>query len=385
MRRITTAVGVVLLLLSAVAPAAGFAGAMGTAGAADAASAQELDCEFPVTATDASGHEVTVDSEPERVVTLNPSAAQTMWEIGAREKVVGVSQFAGFLEGSDSREVVTSGNPSTVNTEQVISLDPDLVLAPNTIDNETATQLRNAGVTVYRFDRAASIEDIYEKTRVVGGLSGACEGADATVSEMRDRVETVEAAVEGQDRPSVYFAMGGGYTAGPDTFVGQVVERAGGDNIAADADTSNPYPQLSAEFVVEQDPEYVVVPVQPERMGNDSESYVPEDSAVRNTTAWEEGNVVVVDTNHISQPAPRVVEPMTQLAQAFHPDAYADANATTTTPGTTDAATTTATTDAGTTAAPTTADAGDSGTTVPGFGVGAAVVAVLGAVLFARR
>jgi iron complex transport system substrate-binding protein len=386
MRQTAIVLGVVLLALSAVAPAAGVAGATPGDAPANAATAQDLECSFPLTVTDASGHEVTVDDEPERVVTLNPSAAQTMWEIGGRDKVVGVSQFAGFLEGAESREVVTSGFPSTVNAEKVIDLEPDLVLAPNTIDNETVAQLRDADVTVYRFETATSIENIYEKTELVGRLSGECDGAESTVSQMRDSVETIEQAVADEDEPSVYFDMGDRYTAGPNTFIGQIIDRAGGANIAAEANATTPYPQLSAEFVVEQDPEFVVVNVPPAQLGNESRSYIPEDSVVRNTTAWEEGNIVVVNSNHISQPAPRVVEPMTQMAQAFHPDAYEQANTTTTTTeATTKAPTTEATGDGTTTAAQTTTEPGDTGTTIPGFGIGTAVVALLGAVLFARR
>ena len=374
MRRTATVVGVVLLVLSAVAPAAGAASAVG------AEDGGTLECEFPLTESDASGHEVTVDAEPERVVTLNPSAAQTMWEIGGREKVVGISQFGGYLEGADSREVVTSGFPSTVNVEQVISLEPDLVLAPNTINNDTVQQIRGAGIAVYRFELADSIDSIYNKTQLIGRLTGECAGAEETVTQMRDRVQTVEEAVAGEQKPSVYWGTEAGFTAGPNTFVGQIIERAGGQNIAAEANSSAPYPQLSEEFIADQDPEFVVVSVYPEQLGNESRSYIPQDSVIRNTTAWEEGNIVVVDTNHLSQPAPRIVEPMTQMAQAFHPEVYADANTTTTT--TTTAAPTTTTADA---PATTTTTDGESGGGVPGFGVPAAIVAVLGAALLARR
>ncbi|GAA0286982.1 PGF-CTERM-anchored ABC transporter substrate-binding protein [Halobacterium noricense] len=372
MHQAATVFGVVLLLLSAVAPAAGVADAP-AGDAVTNASAQDLDCSFPVTKEDASGHNVTVVEEPERVVTLNPSAAQTMWELGASDKVVGVSQFAGFLDGAEDREVVTSGAPSSVDVEQVISLDPDLVLAPNTINNETVAQLRDANVTVYRFAAASSIEDIYRKTETIGQLAGECDSAESTVTEMRDRVETVEAAVEGEEKPSVFYDMGDRYTAGPNTFIGQIISRAGGHNIAADANATTAYPQLSAEFVVEQDPDFLVVSAQPSQLGNDSRSYIAEDSILRNTTAFEEGNIVVVNTNHISQPAPRVVEPMTQMAQAFHPEAYAEANTTTQEPTATETATATQTTTETT------------GTTIPGFGIPAAVVAALGAALLARR
>lgn len=379
MRRTTIVLGVVLLVLSAAAPAVG---------AFDAPAAQEeLTCEFPTTATDASGADVTVDAEPERVVTLNPSAAQTMWELGAREKVVGVSQFAAYLEGAGDREVVTSGSPSQVNAEQVISLEPDLVLAPNTIDNDSVTQLRDAGVTVYRFQFANSLEAVYEKTETIGQLAGECDAAETTVSDMRDRVDTIRQAVDGQERPRVYYNLGGGYTAGPSTFIGSMMETAGGHNIAADGNFSQPYPQPSEEFVAEQDPEFVVVGVPAAQMDADKSELVGADSVVRNTTAYEEGNVVAVNVNHINQPAPRVVEPMTQMAQAFHPDAYADANATTT-PTTTAEPTTETSTETTTAAATTTtADGGDgsSGSSAPGFGVATGVVAVLGAALFARR
>lgn len=364
------------------------------AGALAAPTAQEesLTCEFPVTMTDASGSEVTVDAEPERVVTLNPSAAQTMWEFGAEDKVVGVSQFGTYLEGASDRAVVTSGNPSQVNVEQVISLEADLVLAPNTITNDSVTQLRDAGITVYRLPFASSLDSVVTKTETIGQLTGECEAAEDTVSEMQSSIDAVREAVEGEDEPRVLWGAGSGYSAGPNTFIGQAIDVAGGHNIVADANSSRAYPQLSEEFVAEQDPEFVVVGVAPEQLGNEPASYIPEDSVVRNTTAFEEGNIVVVDNNHISQPAPRVVEPMTQMAEAFHPEAYADATTTTTT---TDASTTTAdsttTTEPNTTTAAATTTAADddgddsSNGSVPGFGVATGVVAVLGAALLARR
>ncbi|MDH5021262.1 PGF-CTERM-anchored ABC transporter substrate-binding protein [Halobacterium rubrum] len=385
MRRSTIAVGIVLLLLASAAAPAG-------ALAAPAAQEETLTCEFPTTMTDASGADVTVDAEPERVVTLNPSAAQTMWEFGAEDKVVGVSQFGTYLEGASDREVVTSGYPSQVSVEQVISLEPGLVLAPNTISNDSVTQLRDAGITVYRLPFASSLDSVIEKTETIGQLTGECDAAGDTVSEMQTTIDTVRGAVDGEDEPRVLWGTGAGYSAGPNTFIGQAIDVAGGHNIVADANSSRAYPQLSEEFIAEQDPEFVVVGVAPEQLGNEPTSYIPEDSVVRNTTAFEEGNIVVVDNNHISQPAPRIVEPMTQMAEAFHPEAYADATATTTTTtadSTTTTTTTTTTESSTTTAAATTtaADDGDgsSNGSAPGFGVATGVVAVLGAALLARR
>jgi len=360
--------------MSAAAPVGGLAAP---------AAQEDMTCEFPVTETDASGTDVTVDAEPERVVTLGGSATQTMWELGASEKVVGVSQFATYLDGAEDREVVTSGNPAQVDVEAVLTLEPDLVLVANIYTNDTVRQLRDAGLTAYRAEAADSLTAVFEKTETIGRLTGECESARETVDDMRERIDTVSQAVEGQDEPRVLWGTGSGYSAGPNTFIGQAIDVAGGHNIAADANSTSPYPQLSEEFIAEQDPEFVVVGVPATQMDAETSELVPEDSVVRNTTAYEQGNVVAVNINHVSQPAPRIVEPVTQMAQAFHPEAYAEANATTTTT-TTEASETTTVTDT------TAADGGDgsdgsSNGSVPGFGVATALVAFVGAALLARR
>ena len=386
MHRSATVLGVMLLVLSASVPALGTVGAQPAGqSAAELAAQDSVECSFPLTVTDSTGHETTIESEPQTVVTLGPSAAQTMWEIGAKSKVVGVSSFASYLDGADSREVVLSGFPATVNVEKVVGMNPDLVLAANIAPKDSVQQIRNAGIDVYRFEMATSIETIYEKTKLFGKLTGACQGAEETIAQMRDRVNTIETAVAGEDEPRVFYGTGAGFTAGPNTFIGQVIAKAGGHNIATDANASQPYFKMSAEFIVEQDPEYVVVSVPPSELGQNPRSYIPNDSAVRNTTAWEEGNIVVVNTNHLSQPAPRIVQPMTEFAKAFHPDAYAEANTTSTTAEpTTD--TSTATPPAATTGAPATGESSDgTNTGTPGFGIATALVAVLGAALVARR
>lgn len=387
MRRLLIVASVAMLVLAAGAPALGVVGATAT---------QESDCSFPVTKTDASGHEVTVDAEPQRIVTLNPSAAQTMWQIGGKEKVVGVSQFADYLDGAEDRETVTSGYPSSVNVEQVITLNPDLVLAPNTISNDSVSQLRDAGITVYRFQMASSIEEVYQKTQLIGQLSGECSGAEETVSQMKTDVKNVEQAVEGQEPPSVYYHMGDGFTAGTNTFIGKAIETAGGHNIAADVDASEPYFQISGETVVEQDPDWVVVTAQPDNLGENPRSYIPDDSVVRNTTAWEENNILVLNANYLSQPAPKITQPLTRMAKSFHPDAYAEAAGTTTQTTTTTTSTSTTTTPTSatqtsatqtsatpTSTAPTTTAEEEGG--APGFGLGAGLLAMLGAALLARR
>jgi len=337
------------------------------------------ECSYPASATDATGTEVTVEAEPDSVVALGASTAQTIWELDAEEKVVGVSQFATYLDGAEDVETVTTteGLSTNVQTEVIVGLDPDVVLAANvynTTNSQSLQQLRDAGITVYTFEAAGSIEDVYAKTERIGHLVGACESANTTVAEMRSTVDTVSAAVSGEDRPRVLYPQGDGFAPGPNTFIGGLIDAAGGTNVVANANATSTYPQLSGEFVVEQDPEWLIVSGSQEQMDQDPKSLAPNNTAIRNTTAWEEGNFVVVDNNHISQPAPRIVSPLRKMAQAFHPEAYAAANTTTVstdTPG----ADETDTPDGTETEAP----------GQPGFGAGVALAALLGLLALARR
>ena len=339
--------------------------------------AAQANCSFPTTATDATGTEVTVEGEPEEVVALGASTAQTLWEIGAREKVTGmpVDSTTASLAGSENRTGIYQADGFTVATEQVIGLDADLVLAANVIPNETVTALREAGLTVFKFDPANSLSGVYEKTELMGQFVGACAEADRVVDAMQTRVETVRAAVGNETQPSALYLLSGGFVAGNGTFIGDLLRTAGAENLAANANISS-YQEISEEVIAERDPEWIVV---------SNRSFVPEGEPWASTTAVEEEQVVVVSANNISQAAPRVVLPLTDLARAFHPDAMAAATLTNTTigganatpiepttaattateTGTDETGTTTATTTAAvaTTVEPTTSESPDATTT----------------------
>jgi len=269
-------------------------------------------CSFPYTTTDATGTEVTIDADPERIVTLNPSAAQTMWEIGAEDEVVGVSQYSSYLEGADGKANVSG--PSGPSVEKVIAADPDLVLVPSSsygAAEERTEQIRAQGIPVFVFGEGTSLEFVANKTELTGRLTGNCEAGTERAAEMRQSIALMEQALEDEDRPvglNVFF----GYTSGANTFIGDVMETGGVRNGAAEANISG-FKPINDEAVVKLDPEWIVVP---------ENSPVPETPAYNSTTAVQEGNVVVVDTNYLQQPAPRAVIAAETIMEAVHPEAY---------------------------------------------------------------
>jgi len=403
-RRTRTLLIATLLVVAAAVPAVGVAAAGATTqaasngghagsggsptalGAADASSAQAQEsCEFPLTVTDATGTDVTIDERPERITTLNPSAAQTMWEIGGESQVVGVSQFALYLEGADSRTNVSAAGFG-VSVEKVVGTNPDLVLAPNASSPDTVQALRDAGLTVFHFSGSTTIGDVREKTTLIGRLTGNCEGAAEANAWMDANVDAAtEATADAEDR-RVLYPLGGGYIAGSETFISAMIDTAGGANVAAERDLTG-YPQINDEVVLELAPDYLVV--------TGYSSYLLGQEPYASTPAVQNNNTVRVNRNWMNQPAPRsVVMGVRTLTEGFHPEAAAGADFQTREEAVAAMETETPTatesqpiTDTATEETPGTytTSAGATATSGPGFGVALAVLAVLGSALLARR
>lgn len=380
MRRSTLTL--VTLLLVVAAPLAG-------ATTVGAASAQADSCTFPYSATDATGTEVTVDSDPERVVTLSPSAAQTMWELGASDEVVGVSQYAAYLDGADEKANVSGGGGPSV--ERVLAANPDLVLVPNStygFARDRVEQIRAQGVPVFVFGAGTSLSFVADKTEQIGRLTGNCEAGRESAAEIRTSVDQMREVLADEEKPVGlnYFY---GYTSGANTFIGDVMTTGGLRNGAAEANITG-FAQVNTETVVEMNPEYVVVP---------SGASVPNTAAWNSTTAVQEGNVVAVNENYLQQPAPRSVDAAETIMQAVHPEAFEEYRAmqtqsnATATAAETEMATTTGDAPETTAQATTTVAVDDTpaasqtatGTSTPGFGVLLAFVSLLATALLATR
>ena len=351
------------------------------ASAAGVASAQP-DCEYPLELTDATGETVVIEEEPEEVVVTAPSAAQHLWDIGAREKVTGmpVNFFTSYLEGSEERTNVV-GEQGAVVQETIVDLDPDLVLAPNVTAQENIQGLREAGLTVYHYSLATDLENVQELVRQSGQLVGECEGANEVVTGMQETIETIENAVADQDEPTVFYNLGFPFTAGSNTVEHDIITTAGGENLAADVDSG--YFQISEEVLAAEDPEWIIISAGTE---------LPDVAGIQESTAVQEDQIIEVNANFLNQHGPRTMIPLEQFAEAFHPEAIAEARATPT-PTPTETPTETPTDDVTPTETmadetPTDVDAtetpsdGDDGA---GFAIGAALAAIAVLAVVGRR
>lgn len=309
MRTITLLVVSIVVLGGLVAAPAVATQSAATAGASPCETAPE----YPLEVTDATGEPISLDESPETVVALQPSDAQTVFEIGAEDRLVGFPDSPATA-GLDREERADIGDGYELDHEQIIELDPDVVLAANVTFGDDIETLRGAGLAVYQFETANSLEDVRENVLVTGLVTDECDGATDSADWMDDRLAVVEETVAAaDDRPLAYYEMGEGETAGANSFQDALLTTAGFENLAAEAGIDE-WGQLNVETILEADPDWIVHP--------DTADRPAVADAATSTTAYQDEQFVPVDNDDVNQPAPRVVLPLETIVATVYPDAY---------------------------------------------------------------
>lgn len=274
-----------------------------------------------LTFTDGLGREVTLAAPAQHIVSIAPSNTEILFAIGAGEQVVGRDELSDYPEEAKMVESIGSAFQN-LNTELIVSLKPDLVLAAEINTPEQVKQLEDAGLTVYYLNNPTTLEGLYENLELVAQLTGHEEDAAALVESLKARVAAVDEKIAPlSSRVNVFYQIDSTdpakpYTAGKGTFITLLIDRAGGYNIAAELDG---YPQLSLEEIVAADPAFII-------LGDSMWGVTPEQVAARpgweNLSAVKNNKVFPFDDNLVSRPGPRLVDGLEALAKLLRPELF---------------------------------------------------------------
>ena len=271
--------------------------------------------------TDGLGREISLSGPAQKVISLAPSNTEILFAIGAESQVVGRDNLSDYP--AEAANVTDIGSPfEALNTELIVSLKPDLVLAAEINTPEQVKQLEDLGLTVYYLKNPLTLEEMYGNLEVVAQMTGHETETATLIESLKARVAAVDEKIAPlSSRPSVFYELDASdpakpYTAGKGTFITQLIDRAGGYNIASDIDG---YPQFSLEQVVAADPNFII-------LGDSAYGVTAESLASRpgweNLSAVKNNQIFPFDDNLVSRPGPRLVDALEELAKLLRPELF---------------------------------------------------------------
>ena len=270
---------------------------------------------FPLTLSDDLGRQVEIRSAPRRIVSLAPSNTEILFALGLAERVVAVDAYSDYPPAAAEKPRV--GDYIAPDLEQIVALDPDLVLATAAHEATVLPRLDDFAIAAFVLE-PETLDEVLQSIVTVGALTGAEGEATDLVCALERRVAAVERAVAGASPPRVFFELSPDlYTAGESSYVADLIARAGGENIvAADA---GPWPQLSAEAVIAADPEVILLA---DHEAGVTPEVVSERPGWQGISAVREGRVVALESDPVARPGPRVVDGLEAIARALHPERF---------------------------------------------------------------
>ncbi|MFT7647343.1 MAG: iron complex transport system substrate-binding protein [Candidatus Poriferisodalaceae bacterium] len=244
------------------------------------------------------------EAHPVAIISMSATATEMLFAIGAGDQVIAVDSFSYF----PAEAPVTDLSAFDISPEAIAAYEPDLVVLSGPAGQE---ELESLGIPVLVQGAAVVFDDVYAQIAELGALTGQVDGAADLVASMRSDIEEIVASIPASDDERTYYHELDDtlYSVTSATFIGEVYKLAGLRNIAdpADADgASFGYPQLSQEFILDADPDFIFL-ADTQCCGQTAD-VIAERDGWSDLSAVQNGNVVEVDADVASRWGPRVVD-----------------------------------------------------------------------------
>ncbi len=282
-----------------------------------------LACVLPLmakTVEDQLGREVRIPDDPQRVVALAPSITEIIFALGQQARLKGTTQFSNYP--AEAARLPKVGSYVRLDLERIVALYPDLCIAiKDGNPKETIERLQSLNIPVFAVN-PRNLETMMQTIQSVGDILNASEKANTLVQSMRSRIQRVDALVAGIDhRPRVFIQIGISpiISAGTNTFIHELIVRAGGINVAAG---TKAYPHFSREKVLALAPDVLII-TSMSRSG----AFEKAKADWRRLTDMPAGlpkRIYTVDSDVFDRPSPRLLDALEILTRLLHPELFED-------------------------------------------------------------
>jgi iron complex transport system substrate-binding protein len=263
---------------------------------------------------DSLKREVQVTARPKRIVSLTPANTEILFALGLDAEIVGVTSYCNYPEAAKTKPIIAEFFRDQASSEPIAVLKPDLVIAGGAFHQPVIGSLEKLNIPVVALD-ATQLADIWLNIETIGKLTGRTEEAEQLVTATRTELDRVSKRVAFLPRKKVFYALSNEplMTVSAKTFISELIEIAGGENVFADATGS--YPEISRESLLlkARSPDIVLYP----KMGH--AGLAAELNLLTKLQTITKSNCYPIDGDRISRPGPRLAEAALQIAEILHP------------------------------------------------------------------
>lgn len=274
------------------------------------------------TISDDLGRPFTLPADaPRRIVSMAPNITEILFALGLGGRVVGVTRFCDWPP--EARALPKIGGLVDPNVEVIRSLDPDLVVAFRGNPLRLVDRVRKLALPVFVLDIGRGLDGLAPLVERLGRVTRTEDRAAALAADLRSRIAAVDAALGGvMERPKVFVLLYGQglWTCGGQSYVNDLIARAGGENVAASLPKK--WALYKRERIVRDDPDAVFILARSEAdfaVARDRLALMPGLAGVK---AVKNGRIYELDENAASRFGPRLVDVLSRAAAILHPERF---------------------------------------------------------------
>lgn len=268
--------------------------------------------------TDELGRKIEAPAQIRRIVSVAPNLTETVFALGAGDRLVGDTDYCDYPQEANEKPRV--GGPVNPSLEKIVSLTPDLVLATKAINRrETVEALARLGLAIYVTD-PTSVDGMIASTERLGDVLHAEKTAAPLIASLRARLAELDRRLAGVEQRRVLFVVWTEplISIGRNTFIADALRRAGARSAV---ETNEDWPHLSLEEIVHVQPEFLIF------AGANAGQVQQEIAKLREQPGWRDLDAlrldkIVIVSDAINRPAPRMLDAIEQMARALHPEAF---------------------------------------------------------------
>ncbi len=270
---------------------------------------------------DALGFSYVINFPPQRIVSLAPNITEILFSLGLGEKVVGVTRFCDYPPQAQEKEKV--GGLVDPNLEKIKALNPDLIIGFRGNPLRILKRLRSIGLPLFVLEMGNDLESVFSIIKKIGTVTQREKESESLIQPLRKKYKAVQSALRNvEHQPKVFLSIHGFgfWTSGKESFLNDLLAKAGGVNIAGDIPQK--WLLYKQEQLIHQDPEIIVILTKSPEEFSKAKEWISNKTHLQGIKAVRTDRIYYLDENLAARPGPRLFQALEELARLLHPQNF---------------------------------------------------------------